>query len=301
MKKFINFSLVSAFFFVLFFSQENLEKAFAHSIPPAILQFLIDNPEASDEEINTFFDKNNFNKEQLQALEKGNLEDFSTTKDFQNKEFELKNSTINFPRKIYNNKELNISKTWYHNTWNFISLGFKHILDGLDHILFVVSLLLIIKTWRKIFAIITTFTLAHSITLGLAGTGLFSLSSEIIEPLIAFSILYMSIMNGIIIPRYPQFDRQKFLIPIVFFFGLFHGLGFAGALQDLEISQENFFTTLFSFNLGIEFGQFLIVIIVLPFFLFLREKFKNKIIIFQFIGGLISLLALWWLVERILT
>jgi len=69
----------------------------------------------------------------------------------------------------------------------------------------------------------------------------------------------------------------------------------------LEISRENFFTTLFSFNLGIELGQFLIVIIILPFFLLLREKFKNKIIIFQFIGGLISLLALWWLAERILT
>lgn len=162
---------------------------------------------------------------------------------------------------------------------SFIGEGFIHILMGYDHILFLITLLLVSvltpqgKQWqvnlnlagviKAALILVTAFTISHSITLGLTIFGWVKPVSHWVELLIAITML-LSAFNNI----YPFMHR---IALITFVFGLIHGFGFAGALSELAFSREQQALSLLAFNLGIEFGQLLIVAILLPLLIWLRN------------------------------
>ena len=188
-------------------------------------------------------------------------------------------------------------KSWLGNVREFIRLGIIHILEGTDHILFVLSLLLIYTTLKRELLLLTVFTLAHSISLIIAGTGLLTLSSRVVEPIVALSITYMAI-TSVFLKHIKAFGAHANKVSTVFLFGLFHGLGFAGLLKNIQIPDDRFISSLLSFNIGIELGQFAIVAAALPFiYLFKDKPWYPKVI--KVIAVIISLIGLTWGFQRI--
>jgi len=136
----------------------------------------------------------------------------------------------------------------------YLWLGYTHILPkGLDHILFVLGIFLLSPAWRPVLWQVTTFTIAHSITLGLTIYGIVSLSPAIVEPLIALSITYVAIENLF------TSTLKPWRIALVFAFGLLHGMGFAGVLSELGLPRRSFVEALVSFNVGVEAGQLTVI------------------------------------------
>ncbi len=176
----------------------------------------------------------------------------------------------------------------------FLWLGFTHILpEGLDHILFVLGLFFFATYFRPLFIQITAFTIAHSITLGLSLFGVFSLSSRIVEPLIALSIAVVAIENIF----FRKLRPSRFLI--VFGFGLIHGLGFAGVLKSLGLPANQFLKVLVSFNLGVEGGQLAVVAMAAALTGWMWKKpwyFKRVVVP---VSALIAAIGLFWFVQRI--
>jgi hydrogenase/urease accessory protein HupE len=191
----------------------------------------------------------------------------------------------------------NTPASWLHNVRDFVRLGVIHILEGTDHVLFVLSLLLVYTTFKREALLLTVFTLAHSISLIIAGSGLLTLSSRIVEPVVALSITYMAI-TSVFLKKYKAFKAHGNKISTVFIFGLFHGLGFAGLLQNIQIPEDRFISSLLSFNIGIELGQFVIVAALLPFiYMFKSKKWYPKVV--KVIAISISLIGLFWGFQRI--
>lgn len=177
----------------------------------------------------------------------------------------------------------------------YLKLGFTHIIPlGFDHILFIISLFLLNPKLKPILLQATAFTIAHTITLGLAMYGLVNPPSYIIEPVIALSIMFVAIENIITEKLRPT------RILIVFAFGLIHGLGFANALSDLGLPQNQFFTSLITFNVGVELGQ--VTVILLAWFIvgkwFSEKPWYRKRIVYP-VSGVIAAIALFWTIERI--
>jgi len=150
---------------------------------------------------------------------------------------------------------------WYQAALTFVRLGFDHILSGIDHLLFVFCLVIPFRKIRPLVAIVTSFTVAHSITLvasvaGLAPSALWF--PPLIEVLIALSIVYMALENIV----GAKLDRRAL---IAFGFGLVHGFGFAFALREsLQFAGSHVATSLFSFNLGVELGQLFVLALAVP-------------------------------------
>jgi HupE / UreJ protein len=179
----------------------------------------------------------------------------------------------------------------------YLKLGYQHILPlGLDHILFVLSLFLLSPKLKPVLWQATAFTIAHSVTLGLAMYNIIKLPSAIIEPLIAMSIMYVALEN-IFSPR-----LKTSRIGVVFIFGLVHGLGFAGALGELGLPQNAYLLSLIMFNVGVELGQ--LTVILLAFFLlakwFGNKPYYRKRIVIP-LSALIALIAAYWTVERLMS
>jgi len=175
----------------------------------------------------------------------------------------------------------------------FLKLGILHILTGYDHLLFLCGLLLTGGSLRSVGRIITSFTVAHSITLGAATFDLVRLSSQLVEPLIAATIIYVGIEN---IWRGGESDKRWLL---TFAFGLVHGFGFASALRELGIGAvERAAVPLLSFNLGVEVGQFAVAVVVLPVIwkLSARPSFATRYV--PACSVAVALVGLYWLVER---
>ncbi|HBO50403.1 MAG TPA: hypothetical protein DD471_00330, partial [Planctomycetes bacterium] len=176
----------------------------------------------------------------------------------------------------------------------FLILGIEHILTGYDHLLFLFGLLIIGIGFRDAALIITSFTIAHSITLALATYDLIRLPSNIVEPLIALSIVYVGIEN--ILKK-----EVRYRWALTFAFGLVHGLGFASVLRDLGIGDragDGWMVLLF--NLGVELGQLGIACVALPIiwkFLQPRDNFRD---ISRGLSVLVALLGLYWLIDRTL-
>ncbi len=179
----------------------------------------------------------------------------------------------------------------------FVGLGIKHILTGYDHILFLISLLLVFISVREILKLTATFTLAHTTTFILAGTSLFTLTSKIVEPMIAFSITYVA-LTTVFLKHISFFNQMKNKIATVFFFGLIHGLGFAGLLGEVKIPESNFLPSLISFNIGIEVGQLLILALVTPLLLLLKKTIHYDRVI-KITAITIATLGLVWGIQRI--
>jgi len=132
--------------------------------------------------------------------------------------------------------------------------GFKHVVpEGLDHILFVLGLFLLSRRWRPVMAQVTTFTLAHSVTLALATVGVVNVRPAIVEPIIAASIAFVALEN-IFRPRYTHWR-----LLVVLCFGLVHGLGFASALREKQLPANSLIVCLVGFNVGVEGGQLAVI------------------------------------------
>lgn len=190
----------------------------------------------------------------------------------------------------------------------FLVQGVWHIWIGFDHILFLLSLLLPVvlvrvrgawrgverlgESVREVMWVVTSFTVAHSITLSLAALGFIELPSRLVESAIALSVV-LAAFNNIV----PLFNRRRWLV--AFGFGLIHGFGFASVLAELGLPKETLVLSLVGFNLGVEAGQLAIVIAFLPVIFWLRNTvlYRRGILV----GGslIIMLLALVWLAERV--
>ena len=178
----------------------------------------------------------------------------------------------------------------------YLSLGFTHILPfGLDHILFVLGLYLLSAHLRPLLIQVTSFTVAHSVTLGLGLFGVVSVSPSVVEPLIAASIVFVALENFVT-------DRMTPWRPyVVFGFGLMHGLGFAGVLHEIGIAQNDLINCLIAFNVGVELGQLTVIMIAfLATGLWFRGKSWYRSRIVQPISILIGLLGAFWFVERVI-
>ncbi|WP_235944185.1 HupE/UreJ family protein [Variovorax boronicumulans] len=193
---------------------------------------------------------------------------------------------------------------------SFFRDGIHHILIGYDHILFLICLLLPavlrrhpqaggwepVVAWREavwpMLGIVTMFTIAHSITLALAGLKVVTISPRIIEPGIAITIMLAAIDN-----IYPVLRGRRKLFS--FLFGLIHGFGFAGALAELDLPLHDFVIALLQFNLGVEAGQLMVVGVVLVALLAMRNWQRYPPVVLRGGSALAVLVAAIWLGERV--
>lgn len=159
----------------------------------------------------------------------------------------------------------------------YLELGFDHILDldAYDHILFVVVLCAAYswQEWKKILVLVTAFTIGHSITLALSALGIFVFSPEIIEFLIPLTIFVTAISNITLDHDTSKVIRLNYFLAL--FFGCIHGLGFSNYLKALLGEEESIVPPLLSFNLGVEFGQLIIVALI----------FLTNYVVLNFLGG----------------
>lgn len=177
----------------------------------------------------------------------------------------------------------------------FTNIGFSHVIPlGWDHILFILGMALSSLLWRKLLLLVSSFTLAHTLTLGLGVLGVVEVSARIVEPLIAFSIAYVAIENLL---NHQSIQRKSV---IVFLFGLIHGMGFASLLKSFEMPANSFLTTLIGFNLGVELAQIVIVLLVVALLLILGFFQLNlrKFAIVP-ISVVIAFIGIWWGFERL--
>jgi len=184
-------------------------------------------------------------------------------------------------------------------TWatlrTFVRDGFVHVVpEGLDHILFVLGLFLLSRQWRPLFAQVTTFTLAHSVTLALAALGWVSAPGRVVEPIIAASITAVALEN---IWR-PRYTRWRLLL--VFAFGLVHGLGFASGLGAQHLPQESLVAALVGFNLGVEGGQLAVIAAALAVTALVREPAQYRRWVVVPASAAIALVGAFWAVQRLL-
>ncbi|MEQ1607982.1 MAG: HupE/UreJ family protein [Hyphomonadaceae bacterium] len=188
---------------------------------------------------------------------------------------------------------------WFENVGTFIEFGFQHILpQGLDHGLFVVALYLNARNWGSLLLQVATFTLAHTITLGLTSTGLVQSPGEIIEPLIAFSIVILAI-EAIIFQK-----ANIWRLPVIFAFGLLHGLGF-GSVMKVYLENADLSAGLIGITVGVELGHLSVLAATGIVGLAVQLAFKtaNRPNLYRpaFVtplAGAIALVGLFWTLQR---
>jgi len=178
----------------------------------------------------------------------------------------------------------------------FFILGVQHIIPkGLDHILFIFGLFLFSSSLKKLITQITIFTIAHSITLIFVSLSLMKINPQIVEPIIALSIVYVGIEN-----IFKNYVKEYLRYVVILFFGLLHGLGFALVLSDIGYRSTDLFINLISFNIGIEVAQISIVLVLYLLVALNFAKNKNYRMFFQVPSSiLISSIGLYWFFERI--
>jgi len=181
------------------------------------------------------------------------------------------------------------------NIKSYTQLGFKHIIPkGLDHILFVLALFLLSSKLKPLILQVSIFTLAHTITLFLGALNLIKISALIVEPIIALSICFVAIEN-----LFTE-NIKKTRPYIIFIFGLLHGLGFAGVLNEIGISDELFISSLVSFNIGVELGQISIIILSYIFIALLFQKkswYRNRVA--RPLSLIIASVGFYWFIQRL--
>ena len=189
--------------------------------------------------------------------------------------------------------------------WDFVRIGAEHIVVGFDHIAFLLGLFLISLGWGAILAIVSAFTLGHSVTLSLASLGVYDPAPALVEIGIALSIVYVGAENLYTLLR-PRPDaepnerrrltRRRWLLAGLF--GLVHGFGFSGILRNTGLPESSQIRSLFGFNLGVEIGQLLILAALLPIITILWKKLSERSVSLV-LSLAILMLGGWWLVERI--
>jgi len=173
-----------------------------------------------------------------------------------------------------------------------VRLGIEHIFFGWDHLAFLLGLVIVGGRLREIVIAVTAFTIAHSITLGLAAFDVIHAAGWLVEPAIALSVAYVGIEN---IFLRPTEGRWRVTLP----FGLIHGFGFATALRELAVPRAKIPISLFAFNVGVEIGQLAVLVVALPIvWLLLRWEFFRKWGV-RAVSAAITVLGLVWFVQRI--
>lgn len=208
----------------------------------------------------------------------------------------LKNDEVSQPFSL---TEVFTQQTFFQVVTTYLVSGFEHILPkGLDHILFILGIFLLSTRMKPLLWQVTMFTIAHTITLGLAMNGVINLPANIVEPLIALSIAFIAIENIVT----PKLHNSRLFI--VFIFGLLHGMGFASVLADFGMPENDFATALISFNIGVEIAQ--VAIILLAWFVFahlLRKQLASeqhyRVTVIVPGSVLIALIGLYWTYDRI--
>jgi hypothetical protein len=184
---------------------------------------------------------------------------------------------------------------WHQAALHFVGLGFSHILDGIDHLLFLVCLVIPFRRWGPLVLIVTSFTVAHSVTLIASAFGLGPDAlwfPPLVETLIALSVLWMALENVVA----PHLRRRW---AVAFAFGLVHGFGFSFALREtLQFAGSHLLTSLLSFNVGVELGQLAVLVILVPaldlLFRFVVAERMGTILLSAFVAH-----TGWhWVVER---
>jgi len=189
---------------------------------------------------------------------------------------------------------IDLERGLFATTWLYLKLGVEHILPfGVDHLVFLLALLVSSGRLSYLALQISLFTLAHTVALALSVFGWVALPSVLVETLIAASIVYVALEN-ILLKRI-----LRWRLWVVFGFGLLHGLGFAGALLELGMPKEHFLAALVGFNLGVEFAQLGVAAAVfcLLFWAIPRPWFNARIKIP--ISVLVATIGCWWVVERL--
>ena len=182
----------------------------------------------------------------------------------------------------------------FQNIKKYTQLGFKHIIPkGLDHILFVLALFLLSPKIKPLLLQISIFTLAHTITLFLGVLSIINIPATVVEPIIALSIFFIAIENLFT----ENINRTRPYV--VFIFGLLHGLGFAGVLNEIGISSSLFVSSLISFNVGVELGQISVIILSYTFIaLLFKKKLWYRSRITKPISMIVAFIGFYWFIQR---
>ena len=189
---------------------------------------------------------------------------------------------------------------WFENVATFVEFGFQHIIpQGLDHVLFVIALYLNARGWTSLFLQVTTFTVAHTLTLALASTGVLSSPGDIIEPLIAISIVVLAI-EAILFKR-----ANVWRLPVIFIFGLLHGLGF-GSVMKVYLENADLSAGLVGITIGVEAGHLAVLVatavvaVAVEFALKSAKKPDLYRPVFVIpVAALIALTGLYWTLQRV--
>lgn len=190
------------------------------------------------------------------------------------------------------NRELTVGeRNWLRQAWLFIALGAEHIFTGYDHILFVLCLLPAARSLAGIVEVATAFTLGHSITLGLATIGVVQLPGRWIESAIAASIVFMAAQN-----IFNKDPKHRTIVTLLF--GLVHGFGFAGILQEMELSRESLLSSLLFFNVGVEVGQIIIIALVFPLIALLR-RYRTYPRAVSVGSAAVIAIGMFWFIQRV--
>jgi hydrogenase/urease accessory protein HupE len=200
--------------------------------------------------------------------------------------------------------EVEATPSVLHEAGRFLRLGVEHIFTGYDHLAFLLGLLLLGGSLRQLAGIVSSFTLAHSVTLGLAALGLVSIPSSIVEPAIAASVVAVAVENLWALRSGPDACRRvdeaiRRRWRLTFCFGLVHGFGFAGALQELGLPRAALAAGLVSFNLGVELGQLTLVLAAVPLLRALRRSTRLREPAAPALSWTIAGLGIVWLGQRI--
>ncbi|QCK17073.1 HupE/UreJ family protein [Mangrovivirga cuniculi] len=181
---------------------------------------------------------------------------------------------------------------------SYTVLGVEHIWFGIDHLLFVLALIIITKGFKKIVKTITAFTIAHSITLSMAVLGFANLPGPPVEAVIALSIIFLAVEIVKNINGQETITSKKTWL-VAFTFGLLHGFGFAGALAEVGLPQSDIPLALAFFNIGVEIGQIAFVVVVLAVIRGLALKKDWPVILKKVPAYAIGSIAAFWTIERI--
>lgn len=185
--------------------------------------------------------------------------------------------------------------------YKFVISGIEHIAIGFDHIAFLLVVIVLGRSFYPLFKVVTAFTIAHSITLSLAVLDVFSVPSSFVEPLIALSIVYVAVENFFV----KDISKRYW---VTFIFGLIHGFGFASVLRDYGLPENGIGWALASFNIGVEIGQLLIVLLAVvlwklvnstSFFADIDRGHTRQRMLSLVISGAVLLLGAGWFIERV--
>lgn len=190
-----------------------------------------------------------------------------------------------------------LDPTWWQAARSFVRLGVEHILGGIDHLLFVCCLVIPVRRWRPLVAIVSAFTVAHSLTLAAAALGVRPEAlwfPPLVETLIAASIVYMAAEN--VLRPAPALERRW---PMAFAFGLVHGFGFSFALgESLQFAGEHLIASLAAFNLGVELGQLAVLVVVTPLLAWGFARVARPAVLVAVLSLLVGHTAWHWMTER---